>query len=58
LRAQIDASAYLPASDRITLAGRVRLGSITGTATDSIAPSRRYYAGGGGSIRGYSYQGI
>ncbi|MFN5759913.1 MAG: autotransporter assembly complex protein TamA [Sphingomonadaceae bacterium] len=58
LRAQIDASAYLPASDGITLAGRVRLGSITGTATDSIAPSRRYYAGGGGSIRGYSYQGI
>lgn len=58
LRAQIDASGYVPANDRITLAGRVRLGSISGAATASIAPSRRYYAGGGGSIRGYSYQGI
>lgn len=58
VRAQVDASAYLPAGDRLTLAGRVRMGSITGASTTSIAPSRRYYAGGGGSIRGYGYQAI
>lgn len=58
LRAQIDASGYLPLGARVTFAGRMRLASITGTATDNIAPSRRYYAGGGGSIRGYGYQAI
>ncbi len=57
-RAQIDASAYLPASARLTFAGRVRLASITGANRLNIAPSRRYYAGGGGSVRGYGYQAI
>ena len=55
-RAQLDASAYHPASDRIVLAGRVRLGTIFGADRDDIAPSRRFYAGGGGSVRGYGYQ--
>lgn len=58
-RAQIDASAYQPfARDRYVLAGRVRVGSIFGASRDSIAPSRRFYAGGGGSVRGYGYQDI
>ena len=55
-RAQIDASAYHPISDRIVAAGRVRLGTIIGASRDAIAPSRRFYAGGGGSVRGYGYQ--
>ena len=55
-RAQLDASAYHPASDRIVLAGRIRLGTILGADRDDIAPSRRFYAGGGGSVRGYGYQ--
>ena len=38
------------------LAGRVRLGTIAGASRDAIAPSRRFYAGGGGSVRGYGYQ--
>ncbi|MGL1432791.1 BamA/TamA family outer membrane protein, partial [Vibrio parahaemolyticus] len=25
---------------------------------DAVAPSRRYYAGGGASVRGYGYQDI
>ncbi|HEX7820292.1 MAG TPA: BamA/TamA family outer membrane protein [Sphingobium sp.] len=58
VRAQVDASAYVPTSERITIAGRVRLGTIVGAAADRIAPTRRYYAGGGGSVRGYSYQAI
>ena len=36
----------------------MRLGVIPGTGLDSIAPSRRFYAGGGGSVRGYGYQEI
>ena len=55
-RAQFDASVYRPASDSVVLAGRVRLGTIFGADRDAIAPSRRFYAGGGGSVRGYGYQ--
>ena len=55
-RAQLDGSAYFPVSDSTVLAGRVRLGSIFGADAPSIAPSRRFYAGGGGSVRGYGYQ--
>lgn len=58
VRAQIDTSAYLPVGGNIVLAGRARLGSISGTGLDNIAPSRRYYAGGGGSVRGFGYQDI
>lgn len=55
-RAQIDASAYQPVGSSTVLAGRVRLGSILGADAPDIAPSRRFYAGGGGSVRGYGYQ--
>jgi translocation and assembly module TamA len=58
VRTQIDSSAYLPLGEKLVLAGRARLGSISGTALNNIAPSRRFYAGGGGSIRGFSYQDI
>jgi len=55
-RAQIDASAYRPLSDSVVLAGRVRLGTIFGASAFDVAPSRRFYSGGGGSVRGYGYQ--
>src|SRR5688500_2544033 len=55
-RTQIDASAYRPVSESVVAAGRVRLGTILGADAMSIAPSRRLYAGGGGSVRGYGYQ--
>ncbi|HEV2043117.1 MAG TPA: BamA/TamA family outer membrane protein [Sphingomicrobium sp.] len=55
-RLQIDASAYRPLSDSIVAAGRVRLGTILGAGRDDIAPSRRFYSGGGGSVRGYGFQ--
>ncbi|MDB5662267.1 MAG: surface antigen, partial [Sphingomonas bacterium] len=57
-RMQIDGSAYVPLSGRTTIAGRARLGSIAGASRDRIAPSRRFYSGGGGSVRGYGYQDI
>ncbi|HWL47787.1 MAG TPA: POTRA domain-containing protein, partial [Sphingomonadaceae bacterium] len=40
-RAQIDASGYHPVNDRVTIAGRIRVGSIVGADSDRIAPSRR-----------------
>jgi translocation and assembly module TamA len=57
-RTQFDASAYHPVSDRIVAAGRIRVGTILGADRDDIAPSRRFYSGGGGSVRGYGYQRI
>jgi len=59
LRAQAEASGYVPVGGETrVLAGRVRVGSIFGAERDRIAPSRRFYAGGGGSVRGYGFQEI
>ncbi len=58
LRGQLDASTYKQVTDRIVVAGRVRFGAIPGAALEKIAPSRRLYSGGGGSVRGYGYQAI
>jgi translocation and assembly module TamA len=55
-RSQIDASAYYPASDHVVVAGRIRVGTILGASAFDLAPSRRFYSGGGGSVRGYGYQ--
>ena len=57
VRAQADASYYLPVGDHV-VAGRVRAATIQGAPVDNIAPSRRLYAGGGGSVRGYGFQGV
>ena len=57
-RIQFDLSAYQAVAGRVVLAARARVGSIPGTALANIAPSRRFYAGGGGSVRGSGYQEI
>ena len=47
-------------NDRITLAARARTGwlePVSGSA-DDVPPDRRFYAGGGGSVRGYEYNSI
>lgn len=43
---------------RYILAGRLAGASLVGASLDSIPLPRRPYAGGGGSIRGYDYQGV
>lgn len=60
LKARADASAYLslPGSDRFVLAGRLSYGSTFGADLGDIPNDRRFYAGGGGSVRGYQYQSI
>ncbi|WP_375420963.1 autotransporter assembly complex family protein [uncultured Sphingomonas sp.] len=57
-RVQLDASAYRPVTSSVVVAGRLRFGTIVGAPRDQIAPSRRFYAGGGASVRGYGYQSI
>jgi translocation and assembly module TamA len=58
VRMQVDGSYYQPVARNVVLAGRVRLGSIVGANRFDIAPSRRFYAGGGGSVRGFGFQRI
>ena len=57
LRAQADASYYMPMGSTV-LAGRVRAATVQGAEIFQVAPSRRLYGGGGGSVRGYGYQAI
>lgn len=57
-RVQLDASGYRALGPRVVFAGRLRLGTILGAPRDAIAPSRRFYAGGGASVRGYGFQAI
>jgi translocation and assembly module TamA len=54
----VNATAYQPILKDIVLAGRLQLGSIFGAPLQNIAPSQRFYAGGGGSVRGFAYQGV
>ena len=51
---------YLTVSDQpsITLAGSVAAGMIAGAGQRDVPADERFYAGGGGSIRGYSYQSV
>lgn len=58
LKVQFDLSYYRTVSHAVILAARTRLGTIAGADLASIAPSRRFYAGGGGSVRGYGYRAI
>lgn len=58
LRAEVSAYRALDAEKRFVLAGRVAAGSIYGASLAAIPANRRFYAGGGGSVRGYGYQDI
>ena len=58
VRALVQATAYYPVLDSLVLAGRAQVASIIGATIDQLAPSRRLYSGGGGSVRGYGYQAL
>lgn len=40
------------------LAGRVKIGSIVGADIEELPPDKLFFAGGGGSVRGYGYRTI
>lgn len=58
VRGQVDATYYQPVTDRTIIAGRFRAATIQGAETYQVAPSRRLYAGGSNSVRGYGYQAV
>jgi len=56
LKVQGQVSGYLPFGRATVLAGRLHLGSIlNGTVAEVPAP-QRFFAGGGGSVRGFGFQ--
>jgi translocation and assembly module TamA len=46
------------ARDRLVFAARGSLGTIVGGDTEDIPATRRFFLGGGGSIRGYEYRSV
>lgn len=60
LKLKGEGSAYqsLDTASKFVLAERVAVGSIVGTGLQNVPADRRFYSGGGGSVRGYAYQGI
>lgn len=60
LRAVTQGTYYQPldAAGHTVVAGRLRLGRIINGNVMQIPASQRFYAGGGGSVRGFDYQGV
>lgn len=60
LKSQIGASTYFDfgTSSNTVLAARVNMGNIIGGNVENIPSTERFYAGGGGSVRGFGYQEI
>lgn len=59
-RVQLTAAGYWRFSRRplLVLAGRATAGSLVGPSRGDLPADERFYAGGGGSIRGYGYQDV
>jgi translocation and assembly module TamA len=60
LKLTTQGSVYVPLakSGATVVAARARVGAILGGTINAIPASRRFYAGGGGSVRGYGYQAV
>lgn len=60
LRAVTQGTYYLPLDSgaRTVVAGRLRLGRIINGTVEQIPASQRFFAGGGGSVRGFPYQAV
>ncbi|EKF44067.1 surface antigen (D15) [Nitratireductor indicus C115] len=43
---------------RFVLAGRAKIGALVGAPIDETPPDKLFFAGGGGSVRGYAYRNI
>jgi len=58
VKGRLTATGYYTPTDTgfVTLAARASIGSIAGASLEDIPADRRFYAGGGGSVRGYAYQ--
>lgn len=57
-RGELSAYRAIDAAQRFVVAGRVAGGAIVGAEVQDVPADRRFYAGGGGSVRGYEYQAV
>lgn len=53
-----DARTYRQFGDNFTLALRGQFGSVAGASLLGVPPDFRFYSGGGGTVRGHSYQSL
>ena len=58
LRTVGEARTYQRLSSSLIIAGRLRAGGLIGAPLQSLPPEQRFFAGGGGSARGYDYQSL
>lgn len=58
VRAVLGARTYFPVSERLLIAVQGRVGGLIGVDAASVPADLRFYAGGGGSVRGYGYQAL
>lgn len=58
LNTQVSAYQKLDEEARFVLASRLRSGFVFGAALEELPVSRRFFAGGGGSARGFEYQSV
>ncbi len=60
LRTRFDISTYYALDDRAryVLAARLGFGSLVGANLENIPANRRFFAGGGGSVRGYAHRSL
>ena len=57
-RISADARTYRQFGERLTLAGRLQFGSVAGAAIGAVPQDYLFYSGGGGTVRGHSYQSL
>jgi translocation and assembly module TamA len=59
LKSSAQITGYLPlGAGGTVIAGRAKLGAIFGGDIPLVPAPARFYAGGGGSVRGYAYQAV
>ncbi|MFO7774393.1 MAG: autotransporter assembly complex family protein [Candidatus Hydrogenedentota bacterium] len=60
VRSSVSLTQYYQVIDNssLVLAGRLALGTVAGADREDVPADERFYAGGGGSIRGFRYQSV
>ena len=53
---EFDGSVYYPLTKNVLVAARLGLGVMPGSDWERIPRSKRFFLGGGGTVRGFSYQ--